>query len=1040
MMKIWRYVSIILLILLCGMVTAQEVVLTTSGGSIPGTSIGNISFSAPVGALSGIEILAVSDNPDQYTIANAVTVDTAGFDLSSESCGGTEKQITYGGLNHVSPKVSDGKVVYEEWSAGVASIGMYDIATGGIYPVYPGMQQQTNPDISGRIIVYEQVGSNNRITNVYAYDIQTQTATQIAPSTSNQNQPVVSGRYVAWQDWRSGNSDIYMADLNSGTTQAVTKDLHEQKKPDISGSFIIWEDWRNGNADVYLYDIIEQKEYRLTSHSSDQTNPRISGNIVVWEDNRNGVSDIYAMTLNNFQEYRLTEGLGKAVNPDISGPLVVWEDWRNGNADIYLLDLITGYIYQVTTNQADQKKPSIFGSNLVWEDYRGGNSNIFLYTFSSSTTTNYSLYGSASMCGSPAPVGTVVTAFIDGVARASFTIQQSGQYGSASGPYLTIPVFSSDFGKTLTFRLNDYSVDQGLIVGAGGVQRFDLVASCVPPVQNYVLSGNVLVNNQAAPVGTLISASVNNQVRGQVTVSSQGQYSGLTIPVNQADIGQQIIFTATTGGYSYQAAQTITAGQQVGTWFDLTFGSTTPGTSYTFSGSALIEGQLAPSGTIISAMIDNQVRGRVTVTTSGQYSGLMVPVYESDYGKYLSFTATWNGVTYTAAEQVILQTQQGEIIIASADISTESSQSVSKRLDLNFSLSATSKYSFWGRANLDGSPLPAGNTIYAVIDNQVRGQITTHLSGSYGTENGPYLEVPVTQADIGKTIRFQTSAGAEGDQSQLIVTALKLQKNINFISKPSTTADFTATPTSGALPLSVRFTDRSSGSPKSWFWDFGDGSTATQRSPTHVYTKSGVYSVGLMVTYWNGQTQTAVKQNLITAGIVTPPEAQIGLNPGWNFMSVPKMLADGQNTARALFGHLDVGGHSIFTYNPRSKTWTTVGATTTINPLDAVWVYSTKSDIVNLYFAGDALQIPPTKRMVKGWNTFGVTSMADVPAQNALLSVKDQWVYVIGFDSKAQRYQGTIMNVPEGQRALLHPGYGYWIYMNEEGDLAAIGI
>jgi hypothetical protein len=152
------------------------------------------------------------------------------------------------------------------------------------------------------------------------------------------------------------------------------------------------------------------------------------------------------------------------------------------------------------------------------------------------------------------------------------------------------------------------------------------------------------------------------------------------------------------------------------------------------------------------------------------------------------------------------------------------------------------------------------------------------------------------------------------------------------------------------------------------------------------------------------------------------------------------MLADGQNNAKALFSHVDVGGHSIFAYNPRTKSWSTVSATTVINPLDAVWIYSTKKDAVYLYFAGDALQIPPTRKLVKGWNTFGVTSLNTVPAQNALLSVRDQWIYVIGFDSSIQRYQGTIMNVPESNVNVLYPGYGYWIYMSEEGDLAAIGI
>ncbi len=1042
MMMIWRYVPIILLILLCGGVTAQEVVFTPTGGAGEEIQAGNISFSSPVSASSGIAILAMSENPDEYTISHAVTVDTSRFDLSSASCGGSEKQITFGNLNHINPKVSDGKVVFEEWNAGVSGIGLYDIQSGAVYQVYPGKLHQTNPDISGRIVVYEQASAGtNQVTNINGYDLETDTAAPISPSTSNQNQPVVSGRYIAWQDWRSGNPDIYMADLNSGTTQPVTKDLAEQKKPAISGSYIVWEDWRNGNADIYLYDITTGKEYQLTNNPSDQTNPKISGKIVVWEDKRNGGSAIYAMNLDTFEEYPLTDGKYKAVNPDVSGPLVVWEDYRNGNADIYLLDLITGYIYQITTNQGDQKNPSIYGNNLVWQDYRTGNSNIFLYTFSQAVGSGkYQLYGSATISGNAAPIGTEIKALIDGQVRASIQVQQAGTYGSSYGPFLEIPITNADTGKTITFKLNDMQAEQGLTIGTGGVMRLDLSASQTTPVQTYTLSGNAFLNSMPAPIGTIITATIDGQVRGQVTVTTAGSYTSLTIPVNQNDYGKTIIFTATSSSSSLQASQTITVGQQVGGWFDLTFGSCAQTTTYRFSGSVLLDGQYAPAGTIISAIIDNQIRGQVTVTVNGQYTNLNVPVYLTDNGKYVTFTAQLNGATYTAHQQITISAQSNDLIIASAEVSAASGQIVEKKVDLTFTISAQTKYSFWGRATLDGSSLPAGTTIYALIDNQIRGQVTTQLSGAYGSENGPFLEVPITNADVGKTIRFQTASGAEGDQSQLVVSGLKALKNINFISKPTSAADFSATPTQGAIPLSVKFTDRSSGNPKSWYWDFGDGTTSSERNPTHVYTKNGVYSVGLMVTLWNGQTKSVVKQNLITAGIVRPPDAQISLNQGWNFISVPKMLADGQNTAQTLFGHVDVGGHSIFAYNPRTKSWNTVSASTVINPLDAIWIYSTNKDTVYLYFAGDALQIPPTRKLVKGWNTFGVTSLNTVPAQNALLSVRDQWVYVIGFDSSIQRYQGTILNVPESNTNVLYPGYGYWIYMNEEGDLAAIGI
>ncbi|MFA5415034.1 MAG: PKD domain-containing protein, partial [Methanoregula sp.] len=61
-------------------------------------------------------------------------------------------------------------------------------------------------------------------------------------------------------------------------------------------------------------------------------------------------------------------------------------------------------------------------------------------------------------------------------------------------------------------------------------------------------------------------------------------------------------------------------------------------------------------------------------------------------------------------------------------------------------------------------------------------------------------------------------------------------------------ANFAANATTGAAPLAVQFTDKSTGTPTSWLWDFGDSSTSTEQNPVHTYTTGGTYSVNLTVT------------------------------------------------------------------------------------------------------------------------------------------------------------------------------------------------
>ena len=67
------------------------------------------------------------------------------------------------------------------------------------------------------------------------------------------------------------------------------------------------------------------------------------------------------------------------------------------------------------------------------------------------------------------------------------------------------------------------------------------------------------------------------------------------------------------------------------------------------------------------------------------------------------------------------------------------------------------------------------------------------------------------------------------------------------------TADFTASPTSGRVPLDVKFTDKSTKNSvtgaliDNWEWDFGDGTKSYDQNPIHRYTKTGRYTVTLTV-------------------------------------------------------------------------------------------------------------------------------------------------------------------------------------------------
>jgi PKD repeat protein len=85
-------------------------------------------------------------------------------------------------------------------------------------------------------------------------------------------------------------------------------------------------------------------------------------------------------------------------------------------------------------------------------------------------------------------------------------------------------------------------------------------------------------------------------------------------------------------------------------------------------------------------------------------------------------------------------------------------------------------------------------------------------------------------------------------------------------------ANFSAATTSGNTPLTVAFTDQSTGSPTSWNWNFGDGGASTQQNPSHTFTAAGDYTVTLTVTGACG-TASATKADYIHAGATCIPPA-----------------------------------------------------------------------------------------------------------------------------------------------------------------------
>ena len=152
-------------------------------------------------------------------------------------------------------------------------------------------------------------------------------------------------------------------------------------------------------------------------------------------------------------------------------------------------------------------------------------------------------------------------------------------------------------------------------------------------------------------------------------------------------------------------------------------------------------------------------------------------------------------------------------------------------------------------------------TVEILVDSVRQGTVTVPKTGSSAVYTTVSTLVPVPAGRHTVTLRFHGGS-----------------MNIDSITfgappqPPAFSADFSASPTSGPAPLSVQFTDSSTGTPTSWTWSFGDGETSSERHPRHSYANPGIYTVSLSVGDATGQSRTKTSAGLVTvSGASTAP-------------------------------------------------------------------------------------------------------------------------------------------------------------------------
>lgn len=153
----------------------------------------------------------------------------------------------------------------------------------------------------------------------------------------------------------------------------------------------------------------------------------------------------------------------------------------------------------------------------------------------------------------------------------------------------------------------------------------------------------------------------------------------------------------------------------------------------------------------------------------------------------------------------------------------------------------------------------------------------------------------------GQKSRSWTLFNAGGSRASL-VTSLGCQA---LNSPPN--ANFSADVTSSCTGV-VKFTDASTNGATSWNWNFGDGTTSTLQSPTHIYTANGTYTVTLTATNQYGS-DNQVFTNYININKPAAPSANDVSRCGSGSFSLT-------TTSTNPIAWLDSAGNKVSSSNP----------------------------------------------------------------------------------------------------------------------------
>jgi PKD repeat protein len=288
---------------------------------------------------------------------------------------------------------------------------------------------------------------------------------------------------------------------------------------------------------------------------------------------------------------------------------------------------------------------------------------------------------------------------------------------------------------------------------------------------------------------------------------------------------------------------------------------------------------------------------------------------------------------------------------------------------------------------------PSDNAFHLVF--VIDGQTNAQLNGNQPwTREGPFGMGPGTHT-LQWIASVDASAGPDASTNDAGFVSDVVFNQTNYV-------NVSASPSVGVAPLTVYFTspstDANGNAMTSWLWTFGDGASASQQNPVHIYTTAGAYEPSLAAQNASGPINVYGLSgvDVTNAGLTVTARPMSGLAPlavqftspgrdsagntviSWNWNFGDGSTSTEQNPSHTYANKGDYSptlvAHSDYTGEPQLNV-SGPGAITVFNPPTntqlATFIYSNFANCTNIQFNGSATNLTTSDGPVLELTTSG---------------------------------------------------------------------